>query len=76
MENSHHYHCTFQKHVNSEVQNPTDVCVFRCRQSSKRTLRNRKFTSTGSKGHGFLLVDFDVLCFLVSRFIACDLNYD
>ena len=25
---------TFQKHANSEVQKPTDVCVFRCRQSS------------------------------------------
>ena len=30
-------HCAFQKHANSEVQKPTDVCVFRCRQSFKRT---------------------------------------
>ena len=24
----------FQKHPNSEVQKPTDVCIFPCRQSS------------------------------------------
>ena len=24
----------FQKHANSEVQKPTDVCVFHCRQPS------------------------------------------
>ena len=24
----------FSKHANSEVQKPTDVCFFRCRQSS------------------------------------------
>ena len=24
----------FQKHANSEVQKPTDVCIFPCRQSS------------------------------------------
>ena len=26
-------YCAFQKHTNSEVQNPTYDCVFRCRQS-------------------------------------------
>ena len=28
------YYRTFQKHANSEVQKPTDDCVFRCHQSS------------------------------------------
>ena len=27
-------YCTFQKHTKSNVQKPTDVCVFRCCQSS------------------------------------------
>ena len=28
------YCCTFQKHANSKVQKPTDIWIFRCRQSS------------------------------------------
>ena len=28
------YYCAFHKHANSQVQKPTDDCVFRCRQSS------------------------------------------
>ena len=28
------FHRAFHKHANSEVQKPTDDCVFRCRQSS------------------------------------------
>ena len=36
------YYCAFHKHANSEVQKPTDDCVFRCSQSSL----------TGSKGQG------------------------
>ena len=28
------YYGTFHKHVNSEVQKPTDDCILRCRQSS------------------------------------------
>jgi len=27
-------YCAFHKHANSEVQKPTDVCIFRCCQSS------------------------------------------
>ena len=27
------HYCAFHKHANSEVQKPTDDCVFRCRQS-------------------------------------------
>ena len=27
-------YCAFHKHANSEVQKPTDDCIFRCRQSS------------------------------------------
>ena len=30
----HKCYCAFHKHANSEVQKPTDDCVFRCRQSS------------------------------------------
>ena len=28
------YYCAFHKKANSDVQKPTNVCVFRCRQSS------------------------------------------
>ena len=28
------HYCAFHKHANSEVQKPTDGCVFRCRKSS------------------------------------------
>ena len=31
------YYCTFQKHMNSEVQKPTDIYIFRCPQSSEWT---------------------------------------
>ena len=27
-------YCAFHKHANSEVQKPTDHCVFRCRKST------------------------------------------
>ena len=42
-------------------------------------LRKQNFTLTGSKGHGFWFVigGFrSVLCFCVSRFVACDRNYE
>ena len=42
-------------------------------------LRKQNFTLTGSKGHGFGFVIGrfrPVLCFCVSRFVACDRNYD
>ena len=29
-----HNYCAFHKHANSEVQKPTEDCIFRCRQSS------------------------------------------
>ena len=32
--NSKENYCAFHKHANSEVQKPTNDCVFRCRQSS------------------------------------------
>ena len=31
------FYCAFQQHANFEVQSPTHVCVFRCRQSSQWT---------------------------------------
>ena len=42
-------------------------------------LRKQNFTLTGLKGHGlwFVFGGFrSVLCFCVSRFVACDRNYD
>ena len=42
----HFNYCAFHELANSEVQKPTDDCVFRCRQSSL----------TVSKGHGFWFV--------------------
>ena len=42
-------------------------------------LRKQKFTSAGSKGHGLgsVIGGFrSVLCFCISRFIACDRYYD
>ena len=42
-------------------------------------LRKQNFTITGSKGHGFGFVIGrlrSVLCFCVSRFVACDRDYD
>ena len=32
-----HSYCAFHEHANSEVQKPTDDCIFRCRQSPSRT---------------------------------------
>ena len=43
-----HCYCAFHKHANSEVQKPTDVCIFHL----SGALRKQKFTSMGSKGHG------------------------
>ena len=55
-------YCAFHKHANSEVQKPTDDWVFCCRQS------------------WFVICDWWILirfvCFCVSRFVACDRNYD
>ena len=38
-------------------------------------LRKQYFTLTGSKGHGLWFV-IGFVCFCVSRFVACDRNYD
>ena len=44
----------FQKHANSEVQKPTDVCVFSPPSIISADLlgNTQKFTSTGLKCHG------------------------
>ena len=66
--------------MNSEVQKPTDVCIFSAVNHLSGPLRKQKFTSMGSKGHGLWLVIggfWSVLCFCVSSFnVACDHNND
>ena len=44
-------YCTFHKRANSEVQKPTDDCVFRCFQSSylNEPLRKQNFSSRVQK---------------------------
>ena len=51
-------HCAFQKHANSEVQKPTDVCVFRCRQSFKRTSWEKEDYFNGFKRSLFVIGGF------------------
>ena len=73
----HLTYCSFQKHVNSELQKPTDVSVFRCRQSSQFAdlLRNRSLPQRVQKVMvcDLWLVDFDpfcvFLCFKVSLLV-------
>ena len=45
-------YCAFHKHANSEVQKPTDDCVFAAVNHLNGPLRKQNFTLTGSKGHG------------------------
>ena len=45
-------YCASHKNANSEVQKPTDDCVFRCRDYHNEPLTRQNFTLTGSKGHG------------------------
>ena len=69
-------YCTFHKHANSEVQSRNDDCVFRCCQSSylNGPLRKQSFTS---RVQMVMICGFrSVLCSSVSRFVACDRNYD
>ena len=58
------FYCTFRKHANSEVQKLTDFCVL-------LSIRKRKFTSTGSKGNGLWLVNFDPLCVFLCFKVRC-----
>ena len=70
----------FQKHMNSEVQKPTTVCDFPCRQSSSspELLGNRTLLKRVQKVMvcDLWLVDLWIhfVCFCVSRFDACDLT--
>ena len=41
-----------ENHANSEVQKPTDDCVFAAVSYLNGPLRRQNFTLTGSKGHG------------------------
>ena len=63
-----------RKHANSEVQKPTDVAFYAAVNHRKGPLRKQNFTLTGSKDHGFLFVigELEMVCFCVSRFVACD----
>ena len=67
------FYCAFHKHANSEVQKPTDDCVFHCRQA-------KKLYFNGFKRSWFVMCDWWIsipfVCFCVSRFVACDRNYD
>ena len=45
-------YCAFHKHANSEVQKPTDDCVFAAVNHLNGPLRKQNFTLTGSKGQG------------------------
>ena len=74
------HYCAFHKHANSEVQKPTDDCVFRCRQSSLRTSQKTKLYFNGFKRSRFVIFDWWIsirfVCLCVSRFVACDRNYE
>ena len=56
------------------------ITLFAAVNQLKGPLRKQNFTLTGSKGHGFCFCDWWILirfvCFCVSRFVACDRNYD
>ena len=53
----HEIYCAFHKHANSEVQKPTDDCVFfDAVNHLNGPLRKLHFTFKGSKGHGFWFV--------------------
>ena len=66
------------KHANSEVLKPTDDCVLAAVNHLNGPLRKQNFN--GFKRSWFFICDWWVLihfvCFCVSRFVACDRNYD
>ena len=76
----YHCYCIFHKQASSEVQKPTDInfAFFAAVNRLSGSLRKQKFTSIyGFKRSWFVIGGFrSVLCFCVSRFIACDRNYD
>ena len=72
----HEIYCAFHKHANSEVQKPTDDCVFFYAVNHLNgPIRKQYFTLTGSKGHGFWFV-IGGFRSVFSGFVACDRNYD
>ena len=70
----------FSKPVNYEIQKPTDDYVFRYLQSSladlleNKTLLQRVQKVMYGICHWWISICFG--CFCVSRFVACDRNYD
>ena len=70
----------FSKPVNYEIQKPTDDYVFRYLQSSladlleNKTLLQRVQKVMYGICHWWISISFG--CFCVSRFVACDRNYD
>ena len=71
----------FLKDASSEVQMPTDICVFSWGQSSQRTSSETEVYFNAFKRSWFVISDWRILrirfvCFSVSKFVACDRNYD
>ena len=69
-------YCTFQKHANSEVQKLTNVCVL-LSIILEDLLGNRSLLQRVQK---VMVCDWWIsihcVCSCVSRFVACDRNYD
>ena len=75
------FYCTFHKHANSEVQKPTNNCVFSLLSIIWMDLLGlTKVYFNGFKRSRFVICDWWIsirfVCFCVSRFVACDRNYD
>ena len=56
------------------------IALFAAINQLNRPFRKQNFTLTGSKRLWFLICDWWIsirfVCFCISRFVACDLNYD
>ena len=70
-------YCAFHKHANSEVQKP----IFAAVDHLNGPLRKQNFTfNNWFKRSWFVFCDWWIsirfVCFCVSRFVACDRNYD
>ena len=70
-----HFYCTFQKHMNSEVQKPTNICNLRCCWSSWQTSQKTEIYFHKFKRSQFVISDWWILihfeCFCVSLLVAC-----
>ena len=68
-------YCSFHKHVNSGVQKPTDVCFFRCCQSSEQTSYETEVYSNAFKWaimvSDLSMADFDLFCVFPCFKVRC-----